>query len=104
MLLKITIFVFLVKVIIVSSKVSDKCVLDGENGLCEYLNNCPRALHEFNFEGKLYTRCEAGGREPDPIVCCLRSLQSAVSPQENTNLPISVRSNQFSLLYFQNII
>lgn len=84
-------FLLILLVTTVSSKVNDKCILNGENGLCEYLKNCPRALHELNFEGKLYTRCEAGGVEP--IVCCLRSLETSANLPENSDLPISVQSN-----------
>lgn len=95
MLIKVQIFLLLVLITTVSSKVNDKCVLDGANGLCEYLKDCPKALHELNFEGKLYTRCEAGGVEP--IVCCLPSLEASVSiSPENSDLPISVQSNNFS--------
>lgn len=95
MLIKIKIFLLLVLVTTVSSKVNDKCVLNGANGSCEYLKDCPRALHELNFEGKLYTRCEAS--DVEPIVCCLPSVTiSASRLPVNSDLPISVQSNHFS--------
>lgn len=91
MLIKIKTFLLIILVTTVSSKVDDKCILNGENGLCQYLKNCPRALHELNFKGKLYTKCEAGGVEP--IVCCLRDLEATASNSpENSDLQISVQS------------
>lgn len=70
-------FLLILLITTVSSKVSDKCVLNSENGVCEYLKNCPRALHELNFEGKLYTRCEEGGGV-EPIVCCLPNAETTI--------------------------
>lgn len=51
--------------------VNDTCIVKGQYGSCKLLKHCKSAVHELNFYGTLYTKCEGDGYVGyNPIVCC----------------------------------
>lgn len=54
-----------------SANVNDSCTIKGQIGICTLLKHCKSAVHELNFNGIAYTKCEGDGYVGfNPIVCC----------------------------------
>lgn len=71
---KLITFLILLKIIdSVNSvaNVNDSCIIKGQYGFCKLLKHCKSAVHELNFNGIAYTKCEGAGYVGyNPIVCC----------------------------------
>lgn len=65
------------------------CTIEGKNGICKLLKDCPRAIQELNYENKFYTRCIPEYDGINPRVCCLPTKKKLWR-----NLPVSERSIQ----------
>lgn len=79
-----------------SAFVGQNCTVESENGVCKLLKDCPRAIHELNYEKKLYTICSP---LPDyigihPIVCCpLKTVMyEYIFPKSWENFTMSQKS------------
>lgn len=74
--MKLKFFTFLITLKIIDSvnsvaSVNDTCIVKGQYGFCKLLKHCKSAVHELNFDGTLYTKCEGDGYVGyNPIVCC----------------------------------
>lgn len=93
-------FIFYWKITI-GSNINDNCQINGVNGRCELLKNCPRATDDINFRNIKITLCpEPNYIRLNPIVCCLPNIDLPQDiPPEWLNLPISERSK---LKYFHS--